>query len=173
MDLRTTAHIVIEPMTGAHRSAVLRIYGEGIATGDATLAHEVPDWDTFDRGHVPICRFVARDGPIGPVIGWSALGAYSSRAVYGGVAWESIYVGAGARSRGVGRALLDVLIPATEVVGYWTLMAGILVENVASLALHDRVGFRRVGVQERVGQDAGGRWRDVVLLERRSATVGR
>ena len=69
---------------------------------------------------------------------------------------------------GVGRALLEALIPASEAAGFWTLLAGVLAENAASLALHERVGFRRVGVQQRLGQDAPGRWRDVVLLERRS-----
>jgi phosphinothricin acetyltransferase len=102
------------------------------------------------------------------VAGWTAIGRYSTREVYAGVAWESVYVAESARGRGVGRALLDALIPATEAAGVWTLMAGVLAENVASLALHERVGFRRVGVQERIGRDAGGHWRDVVLLERRS-----
>ncbi len=84
-----------------------------------------------------------------------------------------MYVAADARGRGVGRALLEALIPASEAAGYWTLFAGVLAENTGSLALHERVGFRRVGVQERMGQDAHGRWRDVVLFERRSLAVGR
>ena len=111
-------------------------------------------------------------GPDGPILGWTALSGYSARRVYSGIAWESVYVAPEARGRGVGRALLETLIPASEAAGVWTLMAGVMLENAASLALHERVGFRRVGVQERVGQDASGRWRDVVLLERRSGTVG-
>jgi phosphinothricin acetyltransferase len=83
-----------------------------------------------------------------------------------------VYVAEAARGRGVGRALLETLIPASEAAGVWTLMAGVQAENLASLALHERVGFRRIGVQERVGRDPTGRWRDVVLLERRSDTVG-
>lgn len=163
----------IGPMTAAEWPAVRRIYVEGIATGDATLEREAPDWNHFDRSHRPDCRFVARDGADGQVIGWTALGGYSARKVYSGVAWESVYVGADARGRGVGRALLEALIPASEAAGFWTLTAGVLADNVASLALHEGVGFRRVGVQERMGQDARGRWRDVVLLERRSQTIGR
>ena len=151
--------------------AVLAVYGEGIAEGNATLETVVPNGHHWNAGHRRDCRFVAELD--GPVVGWTALGRYSSREVYAGVAWESVYVTASARGRGVGRALLATLIEASEAAGTWTLLAGVLVENAASLALHERVGFRRVGVQERVGRDAAGRWRDVVLLERRSAVVGR
>lgn len=165
--------ITIEPMTPDDWPAVRRIYAEGIATGDATLEREAPDWHHFDHSHPLECRLVARDGRDGPVLGWTALGGYSARKVYSGVAWESVYVATEARGRGVGRALLEALIPASEAAGFWTLLAGVLIDNTASLALHEAVGFRRVGVQHGLGQDATGRWRDVVLLERRSATVGR
>jgi len=164
--------ITIEPMTADDWPAVRRIYAEGIATGDATLEREAPDWNHFDHSHPAECRFVARGGPGGPVVGWTALGGYSARKVYSGVAWESVYVAEGTRGRGVGRALLEVLIPASEAAGCWTLLAGVLVDNTASLALHEGVGFRRVGIQYGMGQDARGRWRDVVLLERRSDVVG-
>lgn len=166
-------NLVIAPMTAADWPAVRRIYAEGIATGDATLEHQVPNWSHFDRSHPLECRFVALEGRGGPVVGWTSLGQYSGRKVYSGVAWESVYVGAEARGRGVGRALLEALIPASEAAGFWTLLAGVLVDNKASLALHEGVGFRRVGVQVGMGQDPRGRWRDVVLLERRSETVGR
>ena len=167
--------IRIDLMTPADWPAVHRIYAEGIATGDATLEREAPDWDHFDRSHRPDCRLVARDdaGTETPIMGWVALTAYSGRRVYAGVAWESVYVAARARGRGVGRALLEALIPASEAAGFWTLMAGVLADNTPSLALHERVGFRRVGVTHRIGQDATGRWRDVVQLERRSPTIGR
>jgi L-amino acid N-acyltransferase YncA len=165
--------ITIEPMTPDDWPAVRRIYAEGIATGDATLEREAPDWHHFDHSHPVDCRLVARDRPGGAVIGWTALGGYSARKVYSGVAWESVYVAAEARGRGVGRALLEALIPASEAAGFWTLLAGVLIDNAASLALHEAVGFRRVGVQQGMGQDARGRWRDVVLLERRSLVVGR
>ena len=86
---------------------------------------------------------------------------------------DAVYVASEARRRGIGRALLEALIPTSEAAGYWTLLAGVMLENTASLALHEAVGFQRVGVQHGMGQDAHGRWRDVVLLERRSPTVGR
>src|SRR4249919_2434797 len=165
--------IRIDAMTPADWPDVRRIYAEGIATADASLEREAPDWHHFDHSHRPDCRFVARDEPGGPILGWTALSAYSARRAYLGVAWESVYVGAEARGRGVGRTLLEALIPASEAAGLWTLLAGVLVDNAASLALHEGVGFRRVGVQVGMGQDPRGRWRDVVLLERRSETVGR
>ena len=146
--------LVIAPMTADDWPAVRRIHAEGIATGDATLEREPPDWTHFDHSHPAECRLIARDGPGGSIVGWTALGHYSARRVYGGVAWESVYVAADARGRGVGRALLEALIPASESVGFWTLLAGVLVDNAASLALHEAVGFRRVGVQQRMGQDA-------------------
>jgi phosphinothricin acetyltransferase len=163
--------IRIEPMTADDWPAVRRIYTDGIATGNATLEREAPDWGHFDRSHPAECRLVARSSAEG-VVGWTALGGYSARKVYGGVAWESIYVAQSARGRGIGRSLLEALIPASEQAGYWTLLAGVLAENAGSLALHERVGFRQIGVQRRFGQDAMGRWRDVVLLERRSEVVG-
>ena len=159
-------------MTADDWPAVRRIYADGIATGDATLEREAPDWSHFDHSHKADCRFVARDHEGGPVIGWTALGGYSSRRVYSGVAWESIYVAPDAQGRGVGRALLETLIDASEAAGFWTLFAGVLADNAPSLALHERVGFRRVGVNRGIGQDATGRWRDVVLMERRSERIG-
>ena len=165
------AEIQIEPLQPTDADAVLSIYGEGIATGNATLETAVPDWRRWNATHRRECRFVARLD--GRVVGWTAIGSYSSREVYAGVAWESVYVATGARGRGVGAALLATLIPASETAGVWTLMAGVLAENSASLALHERAGFRQIGVQERLGRDAAGRWRDVVLLERRSRESGR
>jgi phosphinothricin acetyltransferase len=163
----------IEPMTAADWSAVHRIYAEGIATGDATLEREAPDWDHFDRSHRAEGRLVARADDDGRVLGWVALTSYSARRVYAGVAWESVYVAEDARGQGIGRALLERLVAVADEIGIWTLMAGVLADNAASLALHERVGFRRIGVQEALGQDRTGRWRDVVLLERRRPIEGR
>ena len=166
------AAIRIEPLAVADWPAVRRIHAEGIATSDATLEREPPDWDHFDRSHRHDCRLVARAADE-TVLGWTALSAYSGRRVYAGVAWESVYVAASARGQGVGRLLLEALIVDAEAAGLWTLMAGVMAENAASRAVHTRVGFREVGVQRALGQDATGRWRDVVLLERRSEVVGR
>jgi phosphinothricin acetyltransferase len=169
MSTGASGTLVVEPMILDDGPAVLDIFGQGIATGVSTFETVTPGWDQWDAEHRSDCRFVARLD--GRVVGWTALGRWSSRAVYAGVAWESVYVDAAARGSGVGRALLATLIPASEAAGVWTLIAGVQVENTASLALHEHAGFRRIGVQERVGRDATGTWRDVVLLERRSLVV--
>jgi L-amino acid N-acyltransferase YncA len=109
----------------------------------------------------------------GEVLGWAALTPVSSRAVYRGVGAVSIYVDPQHTRRGVGRALLRALVDASERAGFWTLEAGIFPENEASVALHEGCGFTLVGVRQRVGRMQDGRWRDVLLYERRSATVGR
>jgi phosphinothricin acetyltransferase len=157
-------------MTDEDGPTVLEIYRQGIATGVATFETVVPEWRAWTASHRRDCRFVARLGD--RVVGWTAVARYSSREVYAGVAWESVYVDATARGRGVGAALLAALIPASEASGIWTLIAGVQANNTASLALHERAGFRRLGVQERVGRDASGQWRDVILLERRSRVAG-
>lgn len=151
--------------------AVRRILEEGIATGHATFETAAPSWEAWDGGHLDACRLVG-EGEAGEIVGWAALSPVSGRCVYGGVAEVSVYVGAEHRGRGVGRALLEALVQASEAAGLWTLQAGVFPENGASLSLHERCGFRRVGVRERLGRH-GDRWRDVVLLERRSETVGR
>ena len=155
-------------MTAADWSAVRDIYLEGIATGDATFETAAPEWDRWDAGHLPHCRLVARSQ--GEVLGWAALSAVSARRVYAGVAEVSVYIARRARGLGVGRALLEALVAESERQGIWTLQAGIFPENIASLELHRRLGFRVVGVRERIGQ-LDGVWRDVMLLERRSQTA--
>lgn len=169
--MTTAVSVRIEPMQPADWPDVRRIYLEGIATGVATFETDAPDWTAWDRDHRPDCRLVARTSE-GRVVGWTAVSQVSGRCVYEGVVEESIYVAAEARGQGVGRALLEALIAATEAAGIWTVQAGIQAENTASLALHESVGFRRVGVRERIGRDGGGAWRDVVLVERRSDRVG-
>jgi L-amino acid N-acyltransferase YncA len=149
--------------------AVRSIYLEGIATGNSTFEQSAPDWEAWDQGHLEMCRLVARIGS--EIQGWTALSAISRRQVYAGVAEFSIYVAERARGRGIGTALLKALIEASEGEGIWTLQSGIFPENTASLELCRRFGFRTVGKRERVGCMAG-RWRDVVLLERRSAVTG-
>jgi len=149
--------------------SVRAIYLEGIATGNATFETAAPEWAKWDAAHRSDCRLVAREGSA--VLGWAALSPVSSRKVYEGVAEVSVYVAASARGRGVGKLLLRSLIEESERRGVWTLQAGVFPENVPSIRLHEEFGFRRVGVRERVGK-MGDRWRDVVLLERRSRTAG-
>jgi phosphinothricin acetyltransferase len=159
----------IEPMTPGDWDSVRAIYLEGIATGNATFERSAPDWERWDAGHLQSCRLLARAA--GEVLGWAALSPVSGRCVYGGVAEVSVYVAERARGRGIGSLLLSELVAASERSGIWTMQAGIFPENQASIALHQRAGFRIVGVRERLGS-MDGRWRDVVLMERRSAIVG-
>lgn len=161
--------VVVEAMRPEDWPAVREIYEEGIAGGKATFEMYAPSWDAWNRARLRECRLVARSGD--RVVGWVALSPVSERAVYRGVAELSIYVASAARGRGVGRTLLNRLIADSEVAGIWTLQAGVLVENEASLALHLACGFREVGRRERIGRH-GDVWRDVVLLERRSRVVG-
>lgn len=168
--------IAIEPMGSSDWPAVRAVWAEGIETGHATFtATPIASWEDWSAGHVPRCSLVARDAE-GAVAGWAAVSPVSDRCVYGGVGEVSVYVAAAARGAGVGRRLLIATIDASERAGLWTLQAGIFPENVASLALHRRAGFREVGRRERLGRmPAGplaGRWRDVILLERRSDRVG-
>ncbi len=145
---------------------VARIYAAGIATGNATFETTVPSWESWDAGHLAAHRFVATED--GAVTGWIALSAYSDRCCYEGVADLSVYVAPEARGRGIGRTLVEAAIASSEAAGIWTLQAGVMAENTASLALHQGCGFRIVGTRERLGQ-LHGQWRDVVLLERRAA----
>jgi L-amino acid N-acyltransferase YncA len=153
--------------------AVAAIYGQGIAGGDATFEAECPSWAAWDAAHLAEHRLVARAGrgPGGEVLGWAALAPVSGRCVYAGVAEVSVYVHERARGRGLGRRLLQAVVAGAEAAGIWTVEAGIFPENTASLALHRSCGFRVVGTRERMGRDPAGRWRDVVLLERRSPVI--
>ncbi|MBX7151764.1 GNAT family N-acetyltransferase [bacterium] len=148
---------------------VQAIYEEGIATGHATLEVSVPDWPKWDAEHVEECRLVFREN--GTVQGWAALTAVSGRCVYAGVAEVSVYIGNSFKGKGIGKKLLQSLVETSEANGIWTLQAGILKENTASIELHKSCGFREVGVREKLGQ-LKGVWRDVVLMERRSKVVG-
>lgn len=160
---------LIEPLTANDWASVRAVYLEGISTGDATFETDAPTWEAWDAGHLRGARLVARSG--GEVLGWAALSPVSNRCVYGGVAEVSVYVADAARGRGVGRALLAALVAESEACGLWTLQAGIMPENAASVRLHLACGFREVGRRERLGK-LRGVWRDVLLLERRSQKVG-
>jgi L-amino acid N-acyltransferase YncA len=160
--------LTIEKMKPEDWEAVRSIYQEGLATGNATFETTAPEWEDWDKNHLCNFRLVARRE--GRVVGWAALSPVSSRYVYRGVAEVSVYIGAAARGKSVGKVLLQALIEEAERAGIWTLQAGIFPENVASITLHKACGFREVGVRERIGQ-MNGVWRDVILMERRSKVV--
>lgn len=161
--------ICIEKMTPNNWESVRVIYEEGIATGNATLETNVPDWEKWDAAHIKECRFIASEG--GTVAGWAALTPVSGRCVYSGVAEVSVYVGSQFRGQGIGKLLLEELVSSSEEQDIWTVQSGILKENTASIELHKRCGFKILGVREKLGK-LNGVWRDIVLMERRSAVVG-
>jgi phosphinothricin acetyltransferase len=152
-----------------HWNEVRRIYEEGMATGNATFQETAPDWEEWDKTHIKTGRLVAIENE--NIIGWAALTPVSGRCVYGGVGEISVYVAENARGKGVGKDLLKSLIENSEASKFWTLQAGIFPENIASIKIHEANGFRIIGKREKIGQ-MNGIWRDTILLERRSKTVG-
>jgi phosphinothricin acetyltransferase len=164
-----SVQIEIDKMDAADWPEVRAVYLDGIATGNATFELDAPDWTAWDDSHLAFARLVARKD--NRVLGWAALTPVSGRCVYSGVAEVSVYVSASARGNGLGGDLLRRLIEESEQHGIWTLQAGIFPENIASLSIHQRCGFREVGRRERLGK-LKGVWRDVILLERRSERAG-
>jgi L-amino acid N-acyltransferase YncA len=159
----------IEQMNASDWEQVRSIYLEGIASGNSTFETSAPSWEKWDEAHLPIARIVMRDGE--KVLGWAALSPVSKRDVYRGVAELTVAVAERARGKGVGRALLEALIEESERNGIWTLQASIFPENTASVKLYLRCGFREVGRRERIGSQ-NGVWRDTLLFERRSQSLG-
>ena len=169
-DLRMkTANCIVETMGPEDWEAVKQIYEEGIATRNATVETDAPAWERWNSSHRSDCRLVAKDHD--QIVGWAALSPVSVRDAYSGVAEVSVYVAEHFRGNGAGKLLLDSLISSSELSGVWTLQAMIFVENEASIALHTSCGFRSVGTRERIGC-LYGHWRDTLLMERRSDTIG-
>ncbi|MDQ0861493.1 GNAT family N-acetyltransferase [Bacillus sp. V2I10] len=158
----------IEKLTESDWDQVRAIYLEGIATGNATFETEAPSWESWDKSHSKTCRLAVKSG--NQVLGWAALSPVSGRCVYAGVADVSIYIGQSFKGEGIGTALLRSMIELSEKEGFWTLQAGIFPENTSSIKLHNKAGFREVGIRERLGK-MNGVWRDVVLLERRNGIL--
>jgi L-amino acid N-acyltransferase YncA/2-polyprenyl-3-methyl-5-hydroxy-6-metoxy-1,4-benzoquinol methylase len=163
--------VLIRPMRGADARQVLAVYQAGLDTGQASFETAAPSWEAFDAAKLPLHRHVAADAATGRVLGWTTASPVSGRRVYAGVIEHSVYVDPACHGRGIGRALLEALIASSEDAGIWTVQSGVFPENTASLRLHERAGFRVVGVRERVGCHHG-RWRDTVLIERRSRVAG-
>ncbi|CAM5581775.1 N-acetyltransferase OS=Kitasatospora aureofaciens OX=1894 GN=GCM10010502_64120 PE=4 SV=1 [Kitasatospora aureofaciens] len=160
--------VTVTGMLPQHAEQVLAIYQAGIDGGDATFETTAPTWEAFNASRLPEHRLVALDGD--RVLGWAAVVPVSDRCAYAGVVEHSVYVHPDAQGQGVGLALLTALLDSIDAAGIWTVQSGIFPENTASLALHTKAGFRIVGTRERLGRHLG-RWRDVVLVERRSPTV--
>ncbi len=161
--------IVIDKMKDEDWPQVKNIYQEGMNTGNTTFEAEAPDWEQWDKTHLSDCRLVAKSGE--EIVGWAALSPVSNRCVYNGVAEVSLYVRDSFHGQGIGTSLLKAIIEDSQRAGIWTLQSGTFPENAASIAVQKACGFREVGVREKIGC-MNGKWRDVVLLERRSKVVG-
>jgi phosphinothricin acetyltransferase len=148
-------------------AAIAEIYNQGIEERIATFetalrsAQDV-EAQLTERGNRYPTVVVEQDGRI---VAWAGAGPYRVRPAYAGVAEHSVYVARHARGIGAGRTALDTLAREYEVRGFWKLVSRIFPENVGSLALHDRAGFRVVGVYQRHGQ-LDGEWRDCVIVEK-------
>lgn len=152
-----------------HYPNISRIYKEGIETGHATFETIVPEWEDWDKSKLKHSRLAAIVDDT--VVGWAALSPVSNRCVYGGVAEVSIYISNMHKGKGIGTALISKLIDDSEANGIWTLQSGMFPENEATVALHQRFGFRLVGYREKIGK-LGNTWRDTIIMERRSKTIG-
>lgn len=149
---------------------VARIYQTGIDGRNATFQKIVPTFEEWNQKYLHDCRFVVVED--GVTIGWAALLAFSKMPSYRGVAEISIYIDPEATGKGIGTALMAHIVEESEKAGFWTLQSLIFPENVASIALHNKFGFKMLCVHEKLGE-MDGIFRDVALLERRSAIVGK
>ncbi|MCD0465200.1 GNAT family N-acetyltransferase [Flavobacterium sp. ENC] len=147
---------------------VKSIYEKGIETGNATFQTSAPSWEDWNLSHLTSCRIVIEND--NRLIGWAALTPVSSRCVYAGVAEVSVYVDPEQSGKGIGLLLLNELVKRSEAEGIWTLQAGIFPENKASIRIHEKAGFRILGIREKIGKQ-NGIWRDTALLERRSRLI--
>jgi phosphinothricin acetyltransferase len=159
---------MVREMQQADSQNVLEIYRMGLETRNATFETTVPSWKEWDSKHLPHSRFVFEE--YGKVNGWAALTPFSAREVYRGVAEVSVYVASGFRGKKIGSGLMEQIIISSELNGIWTLVSSVFPENEATLKLHSKFGFRIIGRRERIAK-LEGKWRDTILLERRSDKV--
>ncbi|HEY8893083.1 MAG TPA: GNAT family N-acetyltransferase [Clostridium sp.] len=160
----------IDKMIQSDWEQVANIYFEGIKTGIATFQTKIPTWENWNNNHITSCRLVVRLGD--NILGWCALSPTSSRCVYGGVVEVSIYISEKYKGQGIGTVLLTNLIKLSEENGFWTLHSGIIRENASSISLHEKCGFRQIGIREKIAKMNNDKWLDVILMERRSKIVG-
>jgi phosphinothricin acetyltransferase len=163
--------VSVRPMISADTGAVLRIYQAGMVAGLASYETLAPPWESFNASRLTHHRFVAADEST--VVGWVAVSQGSARPVYAGIVEHSVYVDPVAKRQGIGLRLLEAVIESTEAAGIWTIQSGVFPENSASRRLHEKAGFREIGIRHHPSRDQrpGGAWRDVVVIERRSACV--
>jgi phosphinothricin acetyltransferase len=157
---------MVREMRQRDSSRVLEIYRMGLETRNSTFETVVPSWTEWDSKHLTHSRYVFEEE--GLVSGWVALSPFSARQVYQGVAEVSIYVDSNFRGKKIGSCLMKQMITSSELNGIWTLFSSVFPENETILKLHQKFGFRVIGTRERIAK-LDGKWRDTILLERRSS----
>ena len=162
--------VTIRNMLDTDWNAVAEIFQQGADTGNGIFEEKIPEWKDWNDAHLKICRFAATIE--GKVVGWAALSEISKRHVFSGIAEVSIYIEKSSRRKGVGKMLINRLVAESEKAGFWLLQSVIMEENLPSVKLHEKCGFRTVGVREKMARDWKGKWRTTVLMEKRSAAVG-
>ncbi|TAL66284.1 MAG: N-acetyltransferase family protein [Bacteroidetes bacterium] len=157
---------MVRAMQQEDSSRVLEIYRMGLERGNSTFETEVPSWKEWDSKHLTHSKYIFEDNGI--ILGWVALSPFSERKVYKGMAEVSIYVDTDFHGKKIGSCLMEQMIASSELNGIWTLFSSVFPENEATIKLHQKFGFRIIGKRERIAK-LHGKWRDTILLERRSS----
>jgi phosphinothricin acetyltransferase len=160
---------MLRKMKKSDGPSVLEIYAYGLSTRMATFETKLPTWAQLDQKWHKHSRFVHEQN--GRVAGWVALIPVSIRDVYRGVAEVSVYVAEETQGKGIGTQLMQRVVQSSEQNGIWTLYASMFPENSATVTLHQKCGFRKVGIRKKIAC-LEGVWRDTLIMERRSKTVG-
>lgn len=159
----------IRPATRADLPGILEIYNDAVLNTTATydyeprtLEHRTQWFEDHQRDNYPV--FVAQD-EAGRIVGWCALNPFHARMGYRFTSENSVYVAADSRGRGIGRLLLSPLIDAGRARGLHAIIAVIDADNEASIRLHARFGFEKVGHFKQTGFKFN-RWLDVIYMEK-------
>lgn len=158
--------ITIRQMNPEDWNSIKDIYEQGLDSNISTFQTDCPSYEEWDSGHLEDCRLVAILDE--RIVGWIALSPTSKREVYRGVVEVSIYVDSSYSKQGIGSTLMNHLVKESEKKGYWSLYSSVIEENAASLSLHMKCGFRKIGYRERIAKDRFGNWHNTILFEKRS-----
>ncbi len=157
--------LMIREMLDKDWNRVSKIYCDGIKTNLSTFEQDSPTYDEWNKSHLQKFRYVCLVK--NNIVGWLALSPVSSRQAYSGVVELSIYIDEEFRNLKIGTKLIEHLINNLDNKEIWTIESLIIQENITSIKLHEKCGFRMVGYREKIAKDKYGIWRNTVLMERR------